>query len=162
MTPSIPAMISRRNVVQLLSFAAACAAPAAAWAQPRTYDIVMHRAGGCGCCRAWAEHLQRTSRFRATTIDETDMQAVKRRLGVPADLTSCHTGEVEGFVIEGHVPADNILRLLSERPSGVRGLAVPGMPIGSPGMESGERRDPYQVFAFRADGTRYEFSRHGG
>jgi hypothetical protein len=122
----------------------------------------MHRAGGCGCCRAWAEHLQRTSRFRATTVDETDMQAVKRRLGVPADLTSCHTGEVEGFVIEGHVPADDILRLLSERPSGVRGLAVPGMPIGSPGMESGARRDAYQVFAFRADGTRYEFSRHGG
>jgi hypothetical protein len=104
--------------------------------------------------------MRQTGRFNARMRDEADMPALKRRLGVPADLTACHTAQVEGYVIEGHVPADDILRLLSARPGGVRGLAVAGMPIGSPGMEQpGSASDPFVVVAFGV--ARSEFARHG-
>jgi len=89
------------------------------------------------------------------------MAALKRRLGVPVDLASCHTGVVEGLVIEGHVPAEDVLRLLSECPRGVTGIAVPGMPIGSPGMEiAGRGRDAFTVFAFGPNGSRTVFANH--
>lgn len=88
------------------------------------------------------------------------MPSLKRRLGVPDDLASCHTAEVEGYVVEGHVPAEDIVRLIEQRPAGVRGLAVPGMPIGSPGMEQGGRRDAFEVIAFRANGSREVFARY--
>ncbi len=89
------------------------------------------------------------------------MAAVKRRLRVPADLASCHTAEIAGFVIEGHVPAEDVRRLLRERPRGIIGLATPGMPLGSPGMEQGgATRDAFDVFAFRADGSREIFSHY--
>lgn len=92
--------------------------------------------------------------------DETNMPALKRRLGVSDDLASCHTAEVEGYVIEGHVPAEDIVRLIEQRPAGVKGLAVPGMPIGSPGMEQVGRRDAFDVIAFRANGSRDVFSHY--
>ena len=89
------------------------------------------------------------------------MDAVKRRLGAPAALQSCHTAEVAGFLIEGHVPPADILRLLAERPAGIRGLAVPGMPIGAPGMErTGAAREGFDVFAFRGDGSHRVFASH--
>lgn len=89
------------------------------------------------------------------------MPAVKQRLRVPADLASCHTAEIAGFVIEGHVPAEDVQRLLRERPTGVIGLATPGMPLGSPGMEQGGvTRDAFDVFAFRADGSREVFAHY--
>lgn len=144
-----------------VAFAAGSALPFAALAQPRTYDAVVHRDRGCGCCHAWSVSLGRTGRFRTTLTDEADMPALKRRLGVPADLVSCHTAEVDGFVIEGHVPAGDVLRLLTERPAGVRGLAARGMPIGSPGMEQPNgAREAFEVFAFRAGGARSVFARH--
>lgn len=103
--------------------------------------------------------MQRSGRFATTLTNDPDMQSVKRRLGVPADLASCHTAEVEGYTIEGHVPAADILRLLTERPVHIRGLAVPGMPIGSPGMEApGVGNDAYQVIAFHRDGGRSVFA----
>ena len=86
------------------------------------------------------------------SVDTDDMSALKAARGVPQDLWSCHTMEVDGYIIEGHVPAEAIARLLRERPEGVTGLAVPGMPIGSPGMEMGDRVQPYEVIAFGPSG----------
>ncbi|GAM98982.1 copG protein [alpha proteobacterium U9-1i] len=107
-------------------------------------------------------HIEQTGRFQTSTRDERDMPAVKQRLRVPSDLVSCHTAEVAGFVIEGHVPAEDVLRLLRDRPHGVIGLAVPGMPLGSPGMEQdgGDARQAFDVLAFRSDGARESFARY--
>ena len=88
------------------------------------------------------------------SVDTDDMSAPKAAKGVPQDMWSCHTMEVEGYIIEGHVPAEAIARLLRERPAGVTGLAVPGMPLGSPGMEMGDRVQPYEVIAFGPDGQK--------
>lgn len=130
--------------------------------QAPVYDLRVSRDAGCGCCHAWAEAMRRSGRFRVTITDEPDMPALKRSLGVPDDLTSCHTGVVEGYAIEGHVPVEDVLRLLRERPARVRGLAVPGMPRGSPGMETPDgARDPFVVFAFERNGARRVFSNHG-
>jgi hypothetical protein len=115
---------------------------------------VMLRDPGCPCCEKWAAHLQRELGYEVTAQDEPDIAAVKRAKGLPDDLASCHTMEVEGYVIEGHVPAREIRRLLAERPEGVKGLAVAGMPLGSPGMEAGDRVQPYQVVAFGDFGRR--------
>ncbi|MCB1891385.1 MAG: DUF411 domain-containing protein [Rhodocyclaceae bacterium] len=116
-------------------------------------EVVMHKDPNCGCCGKWAEHLE-ASGFKVKTVPERDMQAVKTRLGVPQRLGSCHTAKVGNYVIEGHVPAATIKRLLSEKPA-VRGLAAPGMPPASPGMDVPGNKDPYDVIAFdRAGKTR--------
>jgi len=95
-------------------------------------------------------------------LNDADMPAVKRRLGVPERLSSCHTAAVDDLVIEGHVPLDQVHRLLRDRPSGIRGIAVPGMPAGAPGMEVPDgRRDPFQVVAFFADGRNTVFLQAG-
>lgn len=111
---------------------------------------VMFRDPGCGCCMEWAQHVREHLGAEVTVREDVPMDAVKAARGVPADLASCHTMEVEGYVIEGHVPAADIARLLEERPEGVRGLAVAGMPMGSPGMEAGGRVQAFQVIAFGA------------
>lgn len=100
----------------------------------------------CGCCRVWVDHMQEAG-FRVKVTNLEDLEPLKTRFGVSRDLHSCHTGIVEKYVIEGHVPAADVTRLLKERPAAT-GLAVPGMPIGSPGMEQGGRRDSYQVILF--------------
>lgn len=110
-------------------------------------EMAVHRDPTCGCCHKWVEHL-RANGFAVTVNDAPSMKAVKARLGVPAELASCHTGEIGGYVIEGHVPADAIKRLLADKPE-ARGLAVPGMPTGSPGMEGGEP-ETYDVMLFGA------------
>lgn len=130
--------------------------------QAPLYDLRVSRDAGCGCCHAWAEAMRRSGRFCTSLTDEPDMPALKRRLGVPDDLVSCHTGVVEGYAIEGHVPVEDVLRLLRERPANVRGLAVPGMPRGSPGMETPDgTRDRFVVFAFERNGARRAFATHG-
>jgi hypothetical protein len=111
----------------------------------------------CGCCNQWVEHLRRAG-FQIRIVEAEDVTPIARQLGVPDDLRSCHTAVVNGYVIEGHVPAADIRRLLAQRPRGT-GLAVPGMPIGSPGMEQGNRRQPYQVILFEG-GRRTVFARH--
>ena len=113
--------------------------------------ITVHKTPWCGCCTDWADHL-RADGFDVTIREHEDLGNVRDRLGVPIALGSCHTAEVQGYAIEGHVPAADVRRLLEERPAGVRGLSVPGMPIDSPGMEMGDRRDPYDVIAFGEDG----------
>lgn len=107
--------------------------------------ITVSKDPNCGCCTGWVEHLRRDG-FVATVIETTDLQAIKMRLGVPADLASCHTAEIAGYIIEGHVPAQAIRRLIAERPDAL-GLAVPGMPVGSPGMEGGAP-EIYDVILF--------------
>lgn len=125
------------------------------------HELLVWRDAGCGCCHGWVERMRQSGQFRATMTDEADMPALKRRLGVPDDLVACHTALAEGFVIEGHVPAADIERLLSERPAGIRGLAVPGMPVGSPGMEARDgTADVFDVVAFGDNGTRRVFARH--
>jgi hypothetical protein len=116
--------------------------------------FVVYKSPTCGCCNAWIEHLRERG-YEVDPVDVVgydDLSARKSEAGVPADLESCHTAMVDGYSIEGHVPADVIERLLRERPD-IRGLAVPGMPVGSPGME-GPGAVPYEVIAFGEDGAR--------
>lgn len=104
---------------------------------------------GCSCCEGWADHL-REHDFGVLLHDSPDLQAVKTRLGIPADLHGCHTAFIEGYIVEGHVPAEFIRRLLNEGPE-IAGIAVPGMPVGSPGME-GPNGQSYEVVAFGVNG----------
>jgi hypothetical protein len=113
--------------------------------------ITVHKDPTCGCCSGWVEHLQKAG-FATKVVNTRDLDAVKKRLGVPDDLAACHTAEVAGYVIEGHVPAPALSRFLAEKPNAI-GLAVPGMPIGSPGMEGG-RPEKYDVVLFGPDGRR--------
>lgn len=117
---------------------------------PDAPTLTVYKSPTCGCCAMWAEHMEAAG-FTVVTEDRDDMAAVKDSLGVPGDLASCHTGVVGGYVVEGHVPAEQVARMLAERPD-LLGLAVPGMPIGSPGMEMGDRRDPYDVLMVDAGG----------
>jgi hypothetical protein len=116
----------------------------------------VHKTPTCGCCADWVKHL-RTNGFEVVVHDIPSTAAEQQRLGVPANLQSCHTAEVDGYVIEGHVPADLVRRLLSERPQ-IAGLAVPGMPAGSPGMEMGYK-EPYEVIAFEKSGRTSVYAR---
>jgi hypothetical protein len=120
-------------------------------ATPKT-SVAVFKSPTCGCCAKWNEHMSAAG-YAVTSSDRTDMTAVKDEHRVPAQLRSCHTALVAGYVIEGHVPADVVAKLLSERPAGVVGIAVPGMPAGSPGMESADgSKTPYNVMAFTKDG----------
>jgi hypothetical protein len=119
----------------------------------RGMAMIVYRDPSCGCCESWAE-IARQAGYTVDLRDDQDMPGVKRRLGVPEQLASCHTVEVAGLVVEGHVPLDQVARLLRERPRGIRGIAVPGMPAGSPGMEMPDgRTEPFQVIAFTEDGS---------
>ena len=116
-------------------------------------DIAMYRDPNCGCCLSWLDHARAFfakdgETVAAKTIESENIAEVKSRHGVPADLASCHTAIVDGYVVEGHVPAADIERLIKQRPTGITGLAVAGMPLGSPGMEMGDRRQAFQVIAF--------------
>ncbi len=113
-------------------------------------EIVVYKSPTCGCCNSWIKHLQQNG-FTIEAHNSSDMQQVKNDMGIPRKLSSCHTAKVGDYVIEGHVPADVIARLLKEKPK-FKGLAVPGMPMGSPGME-GPRKDPYKVIAFDEKGN---------
>jgi hypothetical protein len=123
---------------------------------------VMWRDPGCGCCLEWAKRVERAFGRRLPVVNSADMAAVKKAQGVPLDLRSCHTALIGGVVVEGHVPPEEIKRLIARRPKGVRGLAVPGMPAGSPGMDVGhDHLEPYQVVAFGPGGVRSVFARRG-
>ena len=142
-------------------------APAAAGPDPAVPDVgapagrtlVVHKSPTCGCCVLWAEKMQAAG-FTVEVRDVADLSPIKQRLGVPQASASCHTAEIGGYFVEGHVPAQDIERLLAERPD-ARGLAVPGMPLGSPGMEhpSGTIQ-PYEVLLVKQDGTTEVFATH--
>ncbi|MCY1403596.1 hypothetical protein D9M71_187810 [compost metagenome] len=113
-------------------------------------NIDVYRDPNCGCCKAWIKHLQDNG-FTVKDHEEANMSAVKERLGVAPRLASCHTGAIDGKFVEGHVPADQVKALLAR--DDLRGLAVPGMPVGSPGMEMGDRKDAYQVIGLTQAGA---------
>lgn len=115
----------------------------------------------CGCCSAWIDHVVEAG-FEAVArdVDQETLWRLKAGAGVAPELSSCHTAFIEGYVVEGHVPASDIRRLLADRPDAL-GLTVPGMPIGSPGMEMGDRRDAYATLLVLRDGTTDVFARHG-
>lgn len=125
---------------------------------PETMAATVYRDPNCGCCEAWMEHLQANG-FQVSDVQQPNMDAVKQEYNVPADLRSCHTAIINGSVIEGHVPAADIKRFLSEQSDAI-GLAVPGMPVGSPGMDAGETREPFTVFSFDQQGSAEVFNQY--
>ncbi len=130
---------------------------ASAHMHPPRPEITVYKSPTCGCCTKWVEHLRKHG-FKVKTHDTEDMDAVKASLGIPADLGSCHTAVVGKYRIEGHVPAADIDRLLAKKPK-IAGLAVPGMPSGSPGMENG-RSDRFDVIAFAPGRKSSVFAKH--
>lgn len=116
------------------------------------------KTASCGCCNDWITHLRQAG-FRVTIANVPDVTPYARRLGVPDHLRSCHTASVGGYAVEGHVPAADIRRLLRERPAAA-GIAVPGMPMGSPGMEHGAHRERYNTVLFTRAGRQSVFARH--
>ncbi|MEM5469793.1 MAG: DUF411 domain-containing protein [Paracoccaceae bacterium] len=143
-----------------LAVAVAICLASQALAEATSIDV--KKTSSCGCCLAWMDHLEDNG-FGPTGEDMFAGLLVRFKLdmGVPQRMVSCHTGLVEGYVIEGHVPADDIRRLLSERPDAI-GLAVPGMPLGSPGMDQGRWREAYDVFLIKNDGTSEVYSSYPG
>lgn len=121
--------------------------------------MTVHKDPGCTCCDKWAEHLRQAG-FAVRVIEDGSVTPTKERVGVPPALRSCHTGEVGGYFVEGHVPAADVLRLLRERPR-AKGLAVPGMPPGSPGMEVEGIKPSFEVMLVGRDGSTSVFARHG-
>ncbi len=120
-------------------------------------QITVLKSPDCGCCAKWIEHVEQHG-FTVKIVETEDMMAVKERLGVPGELISCHTSQVGGYFIEGHVPAADLKRLLAQKPKAT-GIAVPGMPAGSPGMEIAGK-EPYPTVRVRSDGTTSIFARH--
>lgn len=147
-------MIDRRTVLAGLPLLLV-AGRAEAQAAPAIHVV---KTPSCGCCTAWVTHLRQAG-FRVTIAHVNDLTPTARRLGVPDDLRSCHTASVGGYAVEGHVPAADIRRLLRERPAAA-GIAVPGMPMGSPGMEHGNHRERYNTVLFTRAGRRTVFARH--
>ncbi|HEY9738332.1 MAG TPA: DUF411 domain-containing protein [Trichocoleus sp.] len=123
-----------------------------------TGAATVYRDPACGCCHQWVDYLKGQG-FQVTDYVREDMAAVKRELGVPSSMESCHTAVIDGYVIEGHVPAEDIRRLLRERPAAV-GIAVPGMPVGTPGMEMSDRKDNFSVVLFTQNGQTTDFNRY--
>ena len=114
-------------------------------------DATVYRSPSCGCCGVWVQHAQKHG-FKIADIKTEEMEALKQQHNVPAELASCHTTIIDGYVMEGHIPADDIKRFLAQKPDNFIGLAVPGMPIGSPGMEARDIKQPFQVLAFNNKG----------
>ena len=156
-------MITRRSfVVQAAGFTLAVVSGERLWAQLSRFHpatLTVFKSPTCGCCSKWVDHVNAAG-FTVEVHDVEEMDPVKDRLGVPPDLRSCHTAQVEGYLIEGHVPAADIKRLLATRPK-VAGLAVPGMPKSTPGMAvPGAPAEPYTVVSFQKDGATQVYARH--
>jgi hypothetical protein len=120
--------------------------------------VVMHKNPGCGCCELWADHL-RSFGFEVESVPDENIIDFKLGRSIPGPLMSCHTAIIDGYFVEGHVPANDILKLLKERPEQVTGIAVPGMPLGSPGMEHPRSQD-FNTIALLSDGSAYIFEQH--
>jgi hypothetical protein len=122
--------------------------------------VVVHKSPTCGCCALWVDHM-RAAGFQVEVRDTDNLNPVKESVGVPIGKGSCHTAEVGGYFVEGHVPADDIKRLLAEKPA-AKGLVLPGMPMGSPGMEAPDGSvAPYTVELVARDGSTHAFAQHG-
>ena len=129
-------------------------------AQSPSPRIEVFKSPTCGCCSAWVEHMERAGFVVDTQdIQQDELYALKAQSGITPELASCHTALVDGYVVEGHVPSADVARLLAERPQGI-GLSVPGMPIGSPGMEMGNQRDTFDTLLVLRNGSIEVFERH--
>lgn len=146
--------MSRRGALGALFGSAAIVAAAPAAPLLRVY-----KTPACGCCTAWIDRMKRAGFTRVEIVSIDDTTPIRRRLGVPDAYASCHTGLIEGYALEGHVPPADVQSLLRSRPRAA-GLAVPGMPLGSPGMEAGTRREPFQTLLVGKDGKARVFARH--
>ena len=149
-----------KRMTQALTIALALFPAAQALAEATAIDV--RKTNGCGCCLSWMNHLEENG-FAPTGENMFGGSLVRFKLdnGVPQRMVSCHTAEIEGYIVEGHVPAADIRRLLKERPDAL-GLAVPDMPLGSPGMDQGRRTEAYDVFLIRNDGTTEIFASYPG
>lgn len=149
-----------RNVVSVLSVLLIGTVATLVGQQQARPTVDVYKSATCGCCSKWVEHLQANG-FTVRTTNREDLADLKAKRGVPRRVQSCHMAVVNGYVVEGHVPAADVQRLLKERPA-IVGLAVPGMPIGSPGMEMpGRKAQPFDVLAFDKDGQTRVFASHG-
>ena len=153
----MPILTRRSLLVGAASLAALAPSVGLAQGAPAIHVL---RDRNCGCCEAWVQIL-RADGFEVTTENSFGTLLIRHKLdnGIPQDMISCHTGEIDGYFIEGHVPASDVERLLATRPAAL-GLAVPGMPIGSPGMEMGNQRDAFDTLLVLQDGTTEVFQRH--
>ena len=145
----------RRIAIRVAVAFALASLSGGALAAPPTIEV--WKSPSCGCCAEWVKHLQANGFL--VKVNDTGNTGARARLGVPAKLGSCHTARVAGYAIEGHVPAADIKRLLADKVDAL-GLAVPGMPTGSPGMEQGDRRDPYDVLLIERGGSTRVFQSH--
>jgi hypothetical protein len=150
---------SRRHLL-LLGIAAMATGLVRTSAPAMAQAAVAYRNPGCGCCEKWAE-LMTEAGISITMEDDPDLASRKRKLAIPEHLDGCHTALIGGYIIEGHVPPLDVMRLLLEKPD-IAGIAVPGMPMGSPGMEMGDAKEPFDVVAFKSDGTTTIFASHQG
>lgn len=151
-TRSLPFGLLASALVLILGGAVAGPKLVAAFGAPAASagTITVFKSPTCGCCSKWVDHLKENG-FTVKVVSMDNVDPIKRKFGVSDDLASCHTGVIDGYALEGHVPADLIKRLLAEKPA-VAGLAVPGMPMGSPGMEQGGGNDRYEVLTFTRTG----------
>nr|AFR74975.1 pO3Cd1.13 [uncultured Xanthomonadaceae bacterium] len=158
--PEAPQASTAASMPAATTAATPATAPSANPAQPLPL-VVVNKSPSCGCCGAWVEHLRKAG-FPVEVRDSDNLNPVKTRLQIPVGKGSCHTAEVGGYFVEGHVPADDIRRLLAEKPD-AKGLVLPGMPMGSPGMETPDgTTQPYTVELVKRDGTTSAFAQHGG
>lgn len=123
-------------------------------------EIVVYRSPSCSCCGKWIEYLKQNN-FNIKSVSSPDMEAVKEKFGVPDKLASCHTAVIDGYIVEGHVPVEDIKKMLVNKPA-IAGIAAPGMPIGSPGMETDGQKDAYRVISFEKNGKTAVFAEHPG
>ncbi len=149
-------------IVMLFTAGLAQAEPSAWDKSTETYagpkNITVYRDPGCGCCKAWIEHLNKHG-FNVIDKMTRDMSSIKKQYGVQKNMASCHTAIIDGYVIEGHVPADDIKKLLNTKPD-IAGLSVPQMPVGTPGMEMGNKKDPFVVMELKKTGQPDSFNEY--
>ena len=160
-----PETVMKYGIALLLLLAAGLlptieAAPANPPAPNAPVEMIVYRSPTCTCCGRWLEHMKQNG-FVIQDIQTEDMDAIKRQRGVPSELKSCHTALVGGYVVEGHVPAEDVRTLLDKKPA-VVGISVPGMIVGTPGMEMGGRKDPYAVVQFDRSGKVTIFHDYSG
>ena len=146
-------MTMRKTLLGTLAFAAMFVGTAA-----HAATLTVYKSPSCGCCAKWIEHVEAHG-FSVNVIPTEDMMAVKKRLGIPDGVMSCHTTKAGNYVVEGHVPAADIKRLLAQKPK-AHGIAVAGMPVGSPGMDFGNQRQPYATMLIGLDGKTSVYARH--
>lgn len=124
-------------------------------------DVINHKSPYCGCCTEWTKHMQDAG-FTVSEKLHENINPIKQKLGITPELASCHTAEIDDYVFEGHIPAEDINAFLENPPRNAKGLAVPGMPMGSPGMEYGNEKDEYSVYAFNEKGQVFEYRHYQG